>query len=349
MSTGLAIGVVGASGAVGRTMLQVLEEGRYLPVGSLRLFGSDRSAGTTLPFRGEPLCIERADAPGAFDGLDVVLMSAGSGPSGDLAPRAAAAGALVVDNSSAWRAHPQVPLVVPEVNAEALGEVPLGIVANPNCSTIQLVVALAPLLELGPVRTVTVATYQAISGAGARALAAFEAQRRAVSRGEEPDAGDLGAVLVDDVLQHWRYDGTHQEEERKILRESRRILGRSDLRLLVTTARVPVARVHSEAVTVHYECAVDLGAAGKALRDASGLVLHETVPPTLTPRQVAGRDEVFVSRLRYGTDERPDTLSLWVMADNLRKGAATNAVQIAARQFGHVDDRPRDSLSPAAP
>ena len=334
MSRGPAIGVVGASGAVGRTMLQVLEEGRYLQVGSLRLFGSERSAGTTLPFRGEPLRIERADDPGAFQGLDVVLMSAGSGPSRDLAPRAAASGALVVDNSSAWRAHPQVPLVVPEVNADALADVPLGIVANPNCSTIQLVVALAPLLELGSIRTVTVATYQAVSGAGARALAAFEAQRRAVALGEAPEPGDLGAVLVDDVLQHWRYEGPHQEEERKILRESRRILRREALRMLVTTARVPVGRVHSEAVSVHFDGPVDLEAARQALRDAPGLVLHEAVPPALTPRQVAGRDEVFVTRLRHGTDEQPDTLSLWVMADNLRKGAATNAVQIAGKLLG---------------
>ncbi len=332
--SGLAVGIVGASGAVGRTMLRVLEEGRYLTVGKLRLYGSQRSAGRSLTFHGEQVRIERATSCTAmWRGLDVVLMSAGSGPSRRLAPTIASTGALVVDNSSAWRMDPRVPLVVPEVNPEALRSVPQGIVANPNCSTIQLVVAIAPLLRLAPLREGFVATYQAISGAGTAALEAFERQRAARVTGADVSPGPLGAILVDNVLMHWPFEGPHQREEAKIVRESRRILGREDLRLHVTTVRVPVAIGHAEAVTLRFDDDLPAERARTALREAPGLLLLDPpeAPERLpTPLRAAGGDEVLVGRVRNGFDGERDTLSLWVVADNLRKGAATNAVQIAA-------------------
>ncbi len=332
--SGLSVGIVGASGAVGRTMLRVLEEGRHLEVARLRLYGSSRSAGSSLPFHGEPVRVERAStAPETWRGLDVVLMSAGSGPSRELAPAIASAGPLVVDNSSAWRDDPLVPLVVPEVNPETLDRLPRGLVANPNCSTIQLVVALAPLLPLAPLQEAFVATYQAISGAGAAALEAFAQQRLARVNGSLPESAPIGGILVDNVLMHWPMEGFHQQEEVKIVRESRRILQRPTLRLHVTTVRVPVAVGHAEAVTLRFEAPVPAEQARAALASAPGLRLlekpvHGHGP---SPLEASGGDEVLVGRLRNDLDGREDTLSLWVVADNLRKGAATNAVQIAAR------------------
>jgi aspartate-semialdehyde dehydrogenase len=246
---------------------------------------------------------------------------------------AAKAGAIVIDNSSAWRMDPEVPLVVPEVNAEALRSIPKGIVANPNCSTIQMVVVLKPLHDLAKIKRVVVATYQASSGKGAKALFELDAQIAAIGRGEmAPPATVHAAQLAGNVLPHdWKpaEDG-YSEEEIKMIKETKKIMRDESIQVSPTTARVPVRVGHSEAVNLEFERAISVDQAREALRKAPGIVLMDDpskgeVP---MPLPLAGRDEVFVGRIRRDPTVLHG-LNLWVVADNLRKGAATNAVQIA--------------------
>jgi aspartate-semialdehyde dehydrogenase len=325
------VAVVGATGAVGEIMRQVLQE-RNFPLRSIKFLASERSAGKAIEFKGKTYPVEPL-RPEAFPGVEVVLSSTPATVSREYSPLAARAGAVVVDNSSAWRMDPDVPLVVPEVNAHALRRIPKGIVANPNCSTIQMVVALKPLHDLARIKRVVVSTYQASSGKGARAVNELEGQLAALGRGEKPAAAAVHAAqLAGNVLPHdWKAgeDG-YSEEEWKMVRETRKIMGDDTIQVSPTTARVPVRIGHSEAVNLEFARPITVEQAREALRKAPGVVLVDDYARGEVPLALdaVGRDEVFVGRLRRDPSV-PHGLNLWVVADNLRKGAATNAVQIA--------------------
>jgi aspartate-semialdehyde dehydrogenase len=324
--------VVGATGAVGEVMRQVLVEHRF-PLRAIKFLASERSAGKTIDFAGKSYPVEPI-RPEAFAGVDIVLSSTPASISREYSPMAAKAGAVVVDNSSAWRMDPEVPLVVPEVNADALRKIPKGIVANPNCSTIQMVVALKPLHDLAKIKRVVVATYQASSGKGGRALSELDAQVAALGRGEPvPPVTAHTAQLAGNVLPHdWKAgEEGYSEEEWKMVRETRKIMGDDNIQVSPTTARVPVRYGHSEAVNIEFHNPITAEQARAALRKAPGIVVMDDYAKGEVPLALsaAGRDEVFVGRVRRDPTV-PHGLNLWVVADNLRKGAATNAVQIAA-------------------
>lgn len=325
------VAVVGATGAVGEIMRQVLRE-RAFGLRSIKFLASARSAGKSLEFKGKTYTVEPI-RPEAFAGVDIVLSSTPASVSRDASPMAARAGAIVVDNSSAWRMDPEVPLVVPEVNADALRSIPKGIVANPNCSTIQMVVALKPLHDLAGIKRVVVATYQASSGKGATGLRDLDAQLTAGGRGEPiPKPAAHAAQLAGNVLPHdWKLgeDG-YSEEEIKMIKETCKIMGDDSIRVCPATARVPVRVGHSEAINLEFHRPITPEAARAALRKAPGVVVLDDYSRGEVPLPLAsaGRDEVFVGRIRRDPTV-PHGLNLWVVADNLRKGAATNAVQIA--------------------
>jgi aspartate-semialdehyde dehydrogenase len=325
------VAVVGATGAVGEIMRQVLVEHAF-PLRAIKFLASERSAGKTIEFQGKKHTLEPL-RPEAFAGVDIVLSSTPAAVSREYSPVAARAGAVVVDNSSAWRMDPEVPLVVPEVNADALKRIPKGIVANPNCSTIQMVVALKPLHDLARIKRVVVATYQASSGKGATGLVELDAQLRAVGRNEAvPPAKAHAAQLAGNVLPHdWKAgEEGYTEEEWKMVRETKKIMGDDSIQVSPTTARVPVRVGHSEAINLEFERPITVEQARAALRKAPGIVLVDDLEKREVPLPLhaVGRDEVFVGRIRRDPTV-PHGLNLWVVADNLRKGAATNAVQIA--------------------
>jgi aspartate-semialdehyde dehydrogenase len=325
------VALVGATGVVGEVMRQVLTE-RNFPLRSIKFLASERSGGKTIRFRDQSYPVERL-RPEAFAGVDIVLSSTPAMVSREFSPMAAKAGAIVVDNSSAWRMDPEVPLVVPEVNAAALARIPKGIVANPNCSTIQMVVALKPLHDVARIKRVVVATYQASSGKGARALFELDAQLAALGRNEPaPAATAHASQLAGNVLPHdWKAgEEGYSEEEWKLIRETRKIMGDDSIQVSPTTARVPVRIGHSEAVNLEFHSAISVEQARTALRRAPGIVLLDDTAKGEVPLALhaAGRDEVFVGRIRRDPTVAHG-LNLWVVADNLRKGAATNAVQIA--------------------
>jgi aspartate-semialdehyde dehydrogenase len=325
------VAVVGATGAVGEVMRQVLIE-HHFPLRSIKFLASERSAGKTIEFKGKKYQVEPIK-PEAFAGVDIVLSSTPAGVSRETSPMAARAGAIVVDNSSAWRMDPDVPLVVPEVNADALKKIPKGIVANPNCSTIQMVVALKPLHDLAKIKRVVVCTYQASSGKGAKGLYELDQQLAAVGRGEKaPPATAHAAQLAGNVLPHdWKLgDDGYSEEEWKMVHETRKIMGDDSIQVSPTTARVPVRIGHSEAVNIEFHRPITVEQAREALRKAPGVIVVDDYGKGEVPLALAaeGRDETFVGRIRKDPTI-PHGLNLWVVADNLRKGAATNAVQIA--------------------
>ncbi len=326
------VAVLGATGAVGRTMLQVLAE-RKVAVDRLTLLASARSAGRVVPWGGREWTVE-APGPGAFRGVDVALFSAGADRSREWGPRAADEGAVVVDNSSAWRMDPEVPLVVPEVNRKEIANRPRGIIANPNCSTIQMVVALQAVRKAAGLRRVVATTYQSVSGAG-------ETGREALRR-ELAGEGEKGARLAEPVPgspfarriagnvvpQIGDFDDEGWTgEERKMINETRKILDLPDLAVAATCVRVPVEVGHSVHVTVETERELSAEAARRALAVYTGLLLQGAPAEYPTPLEVAGRDAIFLGRIRRDPFV-PNTLHFWVVADNLRKGAATNAVQI---------------------
>lgn len=339
----LRIGVLGATGAVGRTMLHSLETSPLAgAIEELRLLASTRTAGTVLEWPAPPhprtrsFTVSEVGAP-SFDGLDLVLMSAGAEASARWAPCAVEAGAWVVDNSSRFRMDPAVALIVPEVNAHRLPELPQ-IIANPNCSTIQMVVALAPLHALSPLRRVQVCTYQSASGAGAKGVRELAGQIEPISldplvaSGNTPAPAVFPHPLYANVIPQcdaFLEDGYTREEE-KMIRETRKILELPGLIVQPTCVRVPVAVGHSEAVYVETESPVDLDALRDAWRRAPGVEVLDDPARALypTPRAAAGTDPVWIGRLRRDRDVA-NGLHLWVVADNLRKGAARNAVQIA--------------------
>jgi aspartate-semialdehyde dehydrogenase len=329
------VGIVGATGQVGAVMRRLLEE-RAFPVTEMRFFSSARSAGTTLPWRGGEVVVEDADLADP-SGLDIALFSAGGGTSKALAPRFAAAGAVVIDNSSAWRMDPDVPLVVSEVNPEALAVRPKGIVANPNCTTMAAMPVLRPLhAEAGLVRLVA-STYQAVSGSGLAGVEELDRQvRGVVDKATElvhdgsalafPDPQKYVAPIAFNVLPMAGSvvdDGSFEtDEEQKLRNESRKILGIPDLRVSGTCVRVPVFTGHSLSILAEFERPLSVARATELLAAAPGVALAD-VP---TPLMAAGADPSFVGRIRQ---DGPHALALFVSNDNLRKGAALNAVQIA--------------------
>ncbi len=327
------VAVVGATGAVGRMMIKVLEE-RNFPVKNLRLFASARSRGKTLSFRGEEIPVEVLDEQKDFSGIEIALFSAGASRSLEFAPRFAADGAVVVDNSSAWRMDPEVPLVVPEVNPQAVaGYKTKGIIANPNCSTIQMVVALKPLHDYSRIKRVVVSTYQAVSGAGQKAIDELVAQTKAWCQGEPlPEAKVFVHQIAFNCLPHIDVflENGYTKEEMKMVLETKKIMEDESIAVTATTVRVPVFYGHAEAVNVETEGKITAEKARELLANFPGVVVVDNPAEKAYPLQIhaEGRDEVFVGRIRED-ESIANGLNLWVVADNLRKGAATNAVQIA--------------------
>ncbi len=327
----LTVAVVGATGVVGRTMIQVLNE-RGFPVGELRLLASGRSAGRTVSIDGRTLVIGEA-VPEAFEGVDIALFSAGADVSKELAPAAVARGATVIDNSSAWRMDPSVPLVVSQVNPDDLEGHP-GIVANPNCSTMQLAPILMALRDTVGLERVIVDTYQSVSGTGADALDELEGQIRAHVSGEPkiatvyPHPIAFNALPeIDDFLPNG-----YTKEEWKIVTENRKILGMPHLRISCTAVRVPVFVSHSEAVHVETRGPISPERARQLFAAVPGVVVQDDPATHRYPlaTEAAGRDEIFVGRIRRDISVANDRgLAFWVVSDNLRKGAATNAVELA--------------------
>jgi aspartate-semialdehyde dehydrogenase len=330
-STPRTVAVVGATGVVGRTMVTVLGE-RAFPVGELRLLASGRSAGRIVQVGGHSIEIGEA-LPEAFDGVDIALFSAGADISRDLAPQAAARGATVIDNSSAWRMDPKVPLVVSQVNPDDLAWHE-GIIANPNCSTMQLVPVLMALRDSVGIERVVVDTYQSVSGTGADAIAELEGQIRAHVAGEAKQAGVYPHPIAFNALPEIDtfLDNGYTKEEWKVVTESRKILHLSDLRISCTAVRVPVFVSHSEAVHVETRDPVTPEQARRLFEAVSGVVVQDDPAGHEYPlaTKAAGHDEVFVGRVRQDPSI-PDGrgLAFWVVSDNLRKGAATNAVELA--------------------
>jgi len=317
---------------VGAEMLRVLEQ-RAFPVRELVPVASARSAGKTVTFKGAEHTVVEI-APEVFEGVDLALFSAGGATSRHWAPIAASKGALVVDNSSAFRADPEVPLIVPEVNPDAAADRPKGIIANPNCSTIQMVVALKPLHDEARLKRVVVATYQAISGAGAQAVAAFEAQETATSHAKPVEKDKLSGQLSRNLLMHWKPDPNtgYQEEELKMVSETRKIFGDPSIAVSPTAVRVPVVTAHSEAVTVETHAPLTAARARELLEKAEGVVVVDDLSEGRYPQPIdaAGQDPVYVGRIRDDVGN-PGGIQMWVVSDNLRKGAALNAVQIAEK------------------
>lgn len=324
------VAVLGATGLVGREILSVLEQ-RNFQVSELVLLASERSAGKTLEFRGEPYTVH-AVSESSFKDVDIALFSAGGSVSRRWAPVAAAAGAVVIDNSSAWRMDPSVPLVVPEVNPQDAWQ-HKGIIANPNCSTIQMVVALYPLHLKAGLKYISVATYQSVSGTGIEALASLESGSREILDGKSPSPSRVYShPIAFDVLPHigaFDMDGI-SEEEWKMVRESQKIMHLPDLRVSCTTARVPVFRGHGEAIVAQFETPLLADEARKILNNTPGVTVQDDLANVIYPRSrySEGKDAVFVGRIRKDTGLE-NALSMWVVSDNLRKGAALNAVQIA--------------------
>lgn len=325
------VAIVGATGAVGQELLRVLEQREY-PVDELRLLASPRSAGKSMTFRGEAHTVEALD-PGRFAGCDVVFFSAGGSTSTTFAPQAVEQGAVVVDNSSAFRYVDDVPLVVPEVNPEAV-RAHKGIIANPNCTTILLVVALAPIHRLAGLKRVVVATYQAASGAGALAMEELETQAKAILAGEEPIPKQfpqpIGFNLFPHVDTFLEDEGWATREEMKVVWETRKIMELPELQAVSTCVRVPVLRAHSEAAFLELERAFTIDDVRRVLSEAPGVTLVDDPAQGRypTPREADGQDDVLVGRLRRDPTIEHG-LCLFLAGDQLRKGAALNAVQIA--------------------
>ena len=324
---GLRVAVVGATGAAGSTVLRILHE-RGFPIGEFRALASARSAGSTVRFGdAEHTVGEVSDA--ALEGVDVAFFAAGSATARRFAPVVAQRGGVAIDKSSAYRMDPSVPLVVPEVNGEQVDGRP-GILANPNCVAIPLTVALNPLHRAFGLRHITVATYQSASGGGRNLAAELRAQEVADAAGDQPEHTVYPHVLHGNVVPGgWSMHGLDNDEEVKVVQETRRVLGLPELRVSVSTVRVPVSVGHSGAVWVEFEQPADLDEARRALRSAPGvrLVDDPEAQSYPTPRDAAGTDDVWVGRLRPDPGN-PGGLAFFWSADNLRKGAATNAVQV---------------------
>ncbi len=326
------VGILGATGAVGSTLIEVLGE-RSLEVSELVPLASARSAGTRVQFAGEEVEVKELTDE-SIQGLDLVLSSAGGAISSEWAPKIVEAGAVVVDNTSFFRMHEDVPLVIPEVNPDA-AEAHQGIVANPNCTTMALVVALAPIYREVGIERLVVSTYQSVSGTGRNAIAELEAQSRAVLDGKPVTAEVFPHQVAFNVLpqvETFKDGDDYTTEERKVMAETRKILGASEeeLPISATCARVPVLTGHSESVNIQTRDSLSPEECRELLSDAPGVVLMDSPGEAIYPMAIdaAGRDDVLVGRIRRDPSHER-CLNLWVVGDNLRKGAATNAVQVA--------------------
>jgi len=323
------VAIVGATGAVGNEMIQVLED-KGFPVANLRLFASERSAGDTLPYGDEDYKVELLQE-NVFEGIDIALFSAGEKISLDFAPKAVQSGAVVIDNSSAFRMVPDIPLIVPEVNPHAVKK-HKGIIANPNCSTIQMVVALKPLHNRARIKRIVVTTFQSVSGKGKEAMDELYEQTRAILGFQDVKVEVFPYQIAFNCLPHIDafLDNGYTKEEMKMVNETRKILEDESIRITATTVRVPVYIGHSESVNIETEEKLSANEARAILSAAPGIVVYDEPKRNIypVPLEVSGKDEVFVGRIRED-ESIPNGLNLWVVADNLRKGAATNAVQIA--------------------
>ena len=323
------IAIVGASGAVGQEFLSILEN-HPMPIEELRLFGSKRSAGSSYRFRGEDIVVRELQHNDDFKDIDVALCSAGGSTSVEFAETITKHGAFMIDNSSAFRMEEDVPLVVPEVNGEDAFNAPRRIIANPNCTTIQMVVALNVIEKLSHIERVHVATYQSASGAGATAMQEFEEQQRAVTEGREPKVEKFAYQLACNLIPHIDVftENDYTKEEMKMFHETRKIM-HSNIRTSATCVRVPVMRAHSEAIWVETEEELSVEAVREAFAKAEGIVLVDEPAEKRYPMPLyaEGKDPVYVGRIRKDISSERG-LSFWCVADQIRKGAALNAIQI---------------------
>jgi len=323
------VAVAGATGAVGNQMIRCLEE-RNFPVKNLKLLASARSLGKTLPFKGREIPVEELKED-SFQGIEIALFSAGASTSLKFAPLAARAGSVVIDNSSAFRMDPEIPLVVPECNPQRIFKGP-GIIANPNCSTIQMVVALKPIHDRARIKRIIVSTYQAVSGTGQKAIVELRNQIQALSEGKTPESKVYPYQIAYNVLPHIDVflENDYTKEEMKMVNETRKILEDESIQVAATTVRVPVFYGHSEAVNIETEKKLYPQEIRDLLKTAPGVIVVDDAAAKKYPMPIRaeGRDEVFVGRIRedISTDKG---IVLWIVSDNIRKGAATNAVQIA--------------------
>lgn len=333
----MVVAIVGISGAVGQELLKVLTQ-RQFPITELRLFGSARSAGTQYTFQGREYTVQELQHGDQFRGVDIAFTSAGAGVSREYADDITRYGAIMIDNSSAFRMDSDVPLVVPEVNARDALNRPRGIIANPNCTTIQMVVALQAIENVSHIKQVHVSTYQAASGAGAQAMKELETQYRQVLNGEEVTVNKFAYQLAYNLIPHIDVftDNDYTKEEMKMYNETRKIM-HSDVKVSATCVRVPSLRAHSESVWVETERPISTEEAKQAFRNGKGCVLMDDPQNKVYPMPLflSGKDEVFIGRVRQDIS-RENGLTFWCVSDQIRKGAALNAVQIAEFLINHA-------------
>ena len=331
------VAIVGVSGAVGQEFLRVLDEQNF-PIDELLLFGSERSAGRTYSFRGKEHTVKLLQHNDDFKGVDFAFVSAGAGVSREFAGTITKHGAVMIDNSSAFRMDEDVPLVVPEVNGEDAFDAPRGIIATPNCTTAIMVVALKPINDISPIKRVHVATYQAASGAGASAMAELEKQYAELAEGKEPTVEKFAYQLAYNLIPHVDVflDNDYTKEEMKMYNETKKIMHAPDMEVSATCIRVPVMRAHSEAVWVETEAPVSVAQAREAFEKAEGLVVIDepAAKKYPMPLDAAGADPVYAGRLRKDL-ANPNGLTFWLVGDQIKKGAALNAVQIAQYMLAH--------------
>ena len=331
------IAIVGASGAVGQEFLRVLDEQNF-PIDELLLFGSSRSAGRKYTFRGKDIVVKELKHNDDFEGVDIAFTSAGAGTSREYASTVTKHGAIMIDNSSAFRMDEDVPLVVPEVNGDDAFNTPRNIIANPNCTTIQMVVALKPLNDISPIKRVHVATYQAASGAGAAAMDELMEQHAQLVRGEEPTIEKFAYQLAYNVIPQVDVftDNGYTKEEMKMYNETKKIMHAPSLDVSATCVRVPVMRAHSESIWIETEQPISIEQAREALSNAEGVVVLDDPAQKKYPMplDIANEDPVYVGRLRKDLT-CANGLSFWVVGDQIKKGAALNAVQIAQYMIAH--------------
>ncbi len=325
------VAVAGATGAVGLEMIKTLEQ-RKFPVGSIKLLASERSAGKELRFNGKPVKVEKLTKD-SFKGIQIALFSAGASRSLEFAPAAASSGAVVVDNSSAFRMDPDIPLVVPEVNPHAIAQYKKrGIIANPNCSTIQMVVALKPIHDVARIKRIVVSTYQAVSGTGLKAIDELLVQTRAILNSQEVQKKVYPHQIAFNCLPHIDVflENGYTKEEMKMVNETRKIMEDPTIQVTATTVRVPVLHSHSESVNIETEKKLTPQKVREILSHAPGVRVTDNPALNEYPLAIyaAGRDETFVGRIRED-ESIPNGINLWIVSDNIRKGAALNAVQIA--------------------
>jgi aspartate-semialdehyde dehydrogenase len=325
------VAVVGATGAVGNEMIETLEQ-RKFPVKNLKLLASERSLGVSISYKGHDIPVEVLDE-NSFKGVEIGLFSAGGSVSQKFAPIAARSGCVVIDNTSAFRMEPDVPLVVPEVNPHAIAEYKKrGIIANPNCSTIQMVVALKPLHDAAKIKRIVVSTYQAVSGTGKKAIAELEGQVTAIYGNREVTHSVYPHQIAFNCLPHIDVflDNGYTKEEMKMVNETKKIMEDDSIQVTATTVRVPVFYGHSESVNIEFEREITPDEARALLAKAPGVIVADDPKKNIYPLAIyaAGKDETFVGRIRRD-ESVPHGLNIWVVSDNIRKGAALNAVQIA--------------------